>query len=330
MAKLFVSYSHKDEELKKALLAHLAPLEHEGLIEAWHDRELEAGDDFNAEIGDALERAEIILFLVSSDFLTSGYVNKVEIKKSLDRRNAGQARVIPIILRACDWRREPFGPFLAAPTDGKPITLWPDRDVAYLDVVTKIRTALTFADLKSLGPALDATAGSMNEALAVVRSEQSDADNRVASARDALKDIDANLSQLVSTNQATLVEEMERFLKLTKEGNFSSNIESDNSLEQSWKNMVQLIEEVIQKTMIIFDAIKADRSDFVLEKTYKSLLDAMNAKIGILGHLRKLKPPFDQEETDALNASIVKFETLRSATSDATDKMSDYIRAISR
>ncbi|MGH8020091.1 MAG: type ISP restriction/modification enzyme [Opitutaceae bacterium] len=66
----------------------------------------------------------------------------IEVKRAMERHEARQARVIPIILRPCDWHGAPFGKLLAAPLDGKPITKWPDRDEAFLDVVKQIRAAL--------------------------------------------------------------------------------------------------------------------------------------------------------------------------------------------
>ena len=285
LAKLFISYSHKDEELEQQLLAHLAPLEHEGLIEAWHDRELEAGDNFNAEISQALDQAQIILFLVSSDFPTSDYINKVEIKRALERSSTGQARVMTIILRACDWRHEPFGPLLAAPTDGKPITLWPDRDVAYLDVVTKVRVALqspsnALADLKGLGDALDTAAGSIGASVAQLAQLEgrTDLKARANSVRADLIDMDAKLKQLVFGDQDILTDNIRSYVELAKRENASPD-----ELSKSWNAIISQIRELIEATTRILDRIKANRSDFVLEDAYQALLSNINMKIGLLG-----------------------------------------------
>jgi hypothetical protein len=62
--------------------------------------------------------------------------------RALGRHAAGEAQVIPVILRACDWHPMPFGNLLAAPRDGKPVRSWPDLDEAFLDVVKMIRGAL--------------------------------------------------------------------------------------------------------------------------------------------------------------------------------------------
>lgn len=117
-------------------------LKHEGLIEAWHDRRILAGDEFDNSISTNLDAANIILLLVSPDFLASRYCFEIEVARAMERHVSGDARVIPVILRHCDWHHAPFGTLLAAPKDGKPIKSWPDLDEAFLDVVKQVRAAL--------------------------------------------------------------------------------------------------------------------------------------------------------------------------------------------
>lgn len=142
MSSLFFSYSHKDEKLRDQLEVHLAVLKREGAISTWHDRRITAGDVLDRRIDEELERADIILLLISPDFLASDYCHDVEMQRALARHAEGSARVIPVILRPCDWQHSSFAGLLAAPTDGKPITKWPDLDEAFLDVVRQIRAAL--------------------------------------------------------------------------------------------------------------------------------------------------------------------------------------------
>jgi hypothetical protein len=143
MANVFFSYSHKDEPLRDELEVHLAMLKREGAISAWHDRKILVGDALNGEIYERLNDAQVILLLVSPDFLASAYCYDVEVKRAMQLHEQGRARVIPVILRPCDWQASaPFAKLLAAPKDGKPITKWADRDEAWLDVVHQLRTAL--------------------------------------------------------------------------------------------------------------------------------------------------------------------------------------------
>ena len=142
MASVFLSYSHADEALKSELDKHLSALKRQGAIDVWHDRRIPAGDEVDKTINTNLEKAEIILLLVSSDFLNSRYCYDVEFARALEKHKEGSARVIPVILRPCDWKHSALGGFLAVPTDGKPITKWANTDEAFLDVVTQIRAVL--------------------------------------------------------------------------------------------------------------------------------------------------------------------------------------------
>lgn len=117
-------------------------LKRQGLISTWHDRRIGAGDHLDHEISQQMEDADVILLLVSSDFLASDYCYDKEMTRALERHQNGEAKVVPVILRACDWQNAPFGQLMATPTDGKPITKWADRDEALLEVSKAIRQAV--------------------------------------------------------------------------------------------------------------------------------------------------------------------------------------------
>ncbi|RII25147.1 MAG: hypothetical protein CXR31_14755 [Geobacter sp.] len=138
MAKVFFSYSHADESLRDELEKHLSILKRQGLIETWHDRRIGAGGDFSHEISSHLEDAEIILLLVSADFLASDYCYDIEMKRAMDRHERGEAVVIPVILRPCSWHGAPFGKILAATKDGRAITKFPTLDDGFLEVTSAI------------------------------------------------------------------------------------------------------------------------------------------------------------------------------------------------
>ncbi|WP_437616223.1 TIR domain-containing protein [Sorangium sp. So ce834] len=140
--RLFFSYSHKDEALRDELETHLSLLEREGLLQSWHDRRIAAGDGWAGQIDRNLDEAEVILLLVSADFLASDYCFDKEMKRAMARHDAGQARVIPIFLRETDWQSAPFARLQALPKDARPITLWPDRDAAWTDVAKGNRRAV--------------------------------------------------------------------------------------------------------------------------------------------------------------------------------------------
>ena len=142
MPSVFFSYSHKDEELRNTLEAHLAPMRRAALITTWHDRRIPAGGEWDHAIHGELEKANVILLLVSADFLNSDYCWGVEVTRAMQRHEAGSAQVIPVILRPCDWHDTPFGKLQALPTDGRPVVSFPDQDEAFLKVVQGIRAAL--------------------------------------------------------------------------------------------------------------------------------------------------------------------------------------------
>lgn len=142
MATVFFSYCHADEALRNELQKHLMQMVRNGEITTWHDRMIRAGDEFDGEIDQHIEEAKIILLLVSSDFIASDYCCDVELKRAMERHKEGSARVIPVILRECDWKSAPFGKLLAVPTDGRAVQEWPNTDKAFLNVVEHIRKAL--------------------------------------------------------------------------------------------------------------------------------------------------------------------------------------------
>ena len=122
--ELFYSYSHKDESLRDELETHLALLSRQELIEQWHDRRIDAGQEWAGKIDENLNRADIILLLVSAYFLDSDYSFDIETKRAMERHEAGEAVVIPAILRPCDWQSASFGKLQALPKDAKAVTSW--------------------------------------------------------------------------------------------------------------------------------------------------------------------------------------------------------------
>lgn len=137
--ELFYSYSHKDEDLCDQLLSHLSGLRRQGVSTDWHYRCISAGQEWEGQIDEHLNSAHIILVLISSAFLDSDYCNDVELKRALERHEASEARVIPVILRACDWQDSPLGKLQALPKGGRAVQSWQDIDEAFTDVAKSIR-----------------------------------------------------------------------------------------------------------------------------------------------------------------------------------------------
>lgn len=177
MPNVFFSYCHADEALRDQLEKQLAMLKRQGVIETWHDRRINAGQEIDAAIDEHINTDEIILLLVSPDFIASDYCYNVEMARAMERHEAKQATVIPVILRACDWHHAPFGKLLGTPVDGKPVTFWPDRDEAFLQVAKEVRKAAEkwrsdkpIASPKAARPEYAIPVAAAPEAIAVPRS----------------------------------------------------------------------------------------------------------------------------------------------------------------
>lgn len=137
--EVFISYHEKDNDLREELEKHLASLQREKTITSWSDRQIVPGLDIKGEIDKSLNRAGLILLLVSSDFIASKYHWTVEVTRALERNAAGKASVIPVLLRYADWETPPIDKLSPLPRNRKPIKTWNDRDEAFLEVVKGIR-----------------------------------------------------------------------------------------------------------------------------------------------------------------------------------------------
>ena len=141
--RLFCCYSHVDEELRNSLANHLSALRRAGIIDEWHDRRITAGSEWKGQIYKSLDEADVVLLLISADFLASDYCYDAEMKGALQRHEAKEAVVIPVILRPVDWSDAPFNKLQALPKDARPVTNWADRDEAFTAVAKGIRSAIS-------------------------------------------------------------------------------------------------------------------------------------------------------------------------------------------
>jgi TIR domain len=141
--KVFISYSHSDDELRRALEAHLDPLRSQELIESWWETDVESGQEWSSAFRKALNSAEVVLVLISSAFLASASRWTPQISVMLEGDQGRAAQIVPVILRASNWSDSPFKALRPLPKNGKPVTSWPDQEAAWLDVQEGIRDLLT-------------------------------------------------------------------------------------------------------------------------------------------------------------------------------------------
>jgi tetratricopeptide (TPR) repeat protein len=140
--EVFISYSHRDQELRTELDKHLSNLKRQKVITSWYDGNIIPGTEWEPEIMKRLKRAQIILLLVSADFMASDFCYSIEMKEAIARHDRNQARVIPILLRPTDLKDSPFTKLKMLPTGAKAVTKWPTLDDAFEDIVQGIRAAI--------------------------------------------------------------------------------------------------------------------------------------------------------------------------------------------
>jgi CheY-like chemotaxis protein len=158
---LFYSYAHEDESLRDELQDHLMILERRGVVRSWHDRAILPGHDWSREIDEHLRRADIVLLLISKDFIASDYIMGVELAVAMERQQRGEATVVPVLLRPVDLQPEdaadmPFVGLLdrqGLPRDLKPVTSWPNRDEAWTNVASGLRATVNAIRVRRPSPA---------------------------------------------------------------------------------------------------------------------------------------------------------------------------------
>lgn len=144
---IFISYAHEDSELRNALGVHLEPMQRLGLAMTWSDVKINPGQEWNEAILGQLRSADIILMLVSPDSLASDYIWKTELAEALKRQEKGRCRIIPVLLRPCDWVDMPFAHLEMTPKHPETnrllaVSTWKDIDEALDNVVQSIKKVL--------------------------------------------------------------------------------------------------------------------------------------------------------------------------------------------
>jgi hypothetical protein len=137
--KVFFSYAHEDHRYRDRLDQHLAALKWEGSIETWHDQRIVAGTDWREATAGKLDEADVILLLISADFLASDFCVDVQMEQAIARHRQGAAHVVPIPVRPADWGAMPFASLQPLPRSRRPIASLEDQDAAWKEVAEGIR-----------------------------------------------------------------------------------------------------------------------------------------------------------------------------------------------
>lgn len=137
--KTFISYTQHDIADAQQLRTFLAPLVREQKITIWSEADLQLGETKNEASKKQLMEAEIIILLVSGYFLAEDRTWEDELKNAMLRHEKGEAVIVPIILRPCDWKSAPFKDIKHFPTQKETISAYPEKEQAWLEIVTAIR-----------------------------------------------------------------------------------------------------------------------------------------------------------------------------------------------
>ena len=137
--RIFFSYSKHDKDKLDSLRKFLDPLKRQNKIALWDDRNLLPGEEWDKGIRNELEESDIILLMVSANFLATDYVWDVEIKRAMERHEVGSARVVPVILDYCVWEDLPFGKINGLPSKGKPVADYESESKAWTEVVKALK-----------------------------------------------------------------------------------------------------------------------------------------------------------------------------------------------
>jgi TIR domain len=142
---VFLCYAPQDEELRGELETHLALLKRQGYVRSWSARRIGAGEEWRGAIDRHLEEAEVILLLVSADFLASDYLYDVELRRALERHRTERTKVISILLRPYDYafKDSPLAEIeVVLPRNGVAVTSWPSHDAAFAEIAQELRLLL--------------------------------------------------------------------------------------------------------------------------------------------------------------------------------------------
>ncbi len=137
--KVFISYSHKDEEWKSELDMHLAAMKRQGLIEVWQDRQIIPGAEWDSEIKQRLEGSHLILFMLSVGFMNSEYIWNTEVPIAMDLYHSGKTKIVPIFTKEIDIKGSPFEKIQGLPRDAKFMASQPNRDQIVAAVAKELR-----------------------------------------------------------------------------------------------------------------------------------------------------------------------------------------------
>src|SRR5579872_1461837 len=244
--EIFCSYALEDERLLNEQEKHLHSLRREGKITIWDGRDIPPGIELAREIDAHLNSARIILLFVSPNFMSSDYCQDIVVKRAMERHEAKEARVIPLILRHTDWKHTPLSKLSPLPNQGKPITRWNDRNEAYDQIARGIRRVVE--EFLAPAPTEDPV---LREAVTTVLAERVFDEQRVAAKYiiEALRELSLQQKKVNELKRVhNMLHELEVVLELLAES-IQTQVQSKGyldlgSIKINWQLVPPKVEEL--------------------------------------------------------------------------------------
>jgi len=140
--KIFLSYSHKDKEHKDVFLSHFSSIARTENVSIWTDVEIGAGTQWDAVISQQLCSADIVILLVSANFIASEYIYNRELAKALEMQELSKVWIIPVMLSNCSITDMKIAAIQTLPTDPRFVEAWANKNDAWVNVVEGIRKSI--------------------------------------------------------------------------------------------------------------------------------------------------------------------------------------------
>ncbi len=261
LINVFFAYSREDADLRHRLDKHLSTLKRKNFIQTWYDGKIDAGKEWEKEIDSNLSQADIILLLISADFIASEYCYKVEMNKAISRHKNGDAIVIPILLKSCDWTELPFSDIQALPQNGKPINspYWKgDTDIPFSEVATSITNIVS--ELRS----------SKGKSLKSINSVLKDKENDLKITLELIEEQQLDLAIIdeeISKKRKELRRLIEEYANAEESYNVKSSQlqESTIELENSFTSRKEEYDMILNQKQISINKLKNDENKLILQ-----------------------------------------------------------------
>ena len=313
--KIFYSYAHEDEDLRDELEKHLILLRRQGVITQWHDRQITAGQEWRGQIDEHLHTADLILLLISADFVASDYCYDVELMRALERHKRGSAIVIPIILRPVDnWQSAPFGGLQALPQDGKPVTTWEHQDEAFADIVQGIRRTILNEDE---GPSPEDKENRESN-----NSEPHSASEKTVPKATREKTFVHTIATLIVTILMAVVFVVFPFFFFQRLVHWPE--QRNNSLESRHRHDLQISPKIVE-AIYIMQSLCLARSELTIETEEGGNFLALKKGKALEGRYREIEIPSLLTKLQSEIALMKEAREIRACTSSHTEKILSYI-----